>query len=76
MRGLLLSIRHFKILAFSGQALIIVPAIEYPVSETHPLTHQQLSYPGQDLSNGVRKECVAIICTFVRWIGPHELGEE
>ena len=46
--------------AFSGQALIVVPAIQYPVSERHPPTHQQLSCPSQGLSNSVRKECVAI----------------
>ena len=37
-----------------GQALIVVPASQYPVSERYPPN------PGQGLSNGVREECVAI----------------
>ena len=42
-----------------GQALTVVPAIQYPVTETHPFTHQQFSYSSQDFSNSGKDEYVA-----------------
>ena len=42
-----------------GQALTVVPAIQYPVTEKDPYTHQQLSYSSQDVSNSGRDEYVA-----------------
>ena len=42
-----------------GQALTVVPAIQYPVTEKHPHAHQQLSRSSQNSSNSGKDEYVA-----------------